>query len=60
MRADMDTDSSLQLGSPEGEPDCRLHLCLAISVNLRLSRFALWGYAGQVCGSSHLQLNLSD
>jgi len=38
----MDTDSSLQFGSPSGEPNCRLNLCLDIRVNLRLSRFALW------------------
>jgi len=37
----MDTVSSLQFGSPSGEPNCRLNLCLDIRVNLRLSAVSL-------------------
>jgi len=41
MGADTDTDSGLQFGSPSGELNCRLHLCLDICVNLRLSAVPL-------------------
>jgi len=41
MGADTDPDNSLQFSSPSGEPNCRLHLCLDICVNLRLSAVPL-------------------
>jgi len=37
----MGTDSSLQFGSPSGEPNCRLHLYPDIRVNLRSSAVTL-------------------